>query len=87
MLENQRVIHLSLLREVVEALNDGSHKNNTLKSEIQSIIDDELNVTEAIKSLKPKPKKPVPPEKPIIPIVRNEKVLNKDEIDSQFNRH
>ena len=83
MLENQRVIHLSLLREVVEALNDGSHKNNTLKSEIQSIIDDELNVTEAIKSLKPKPKKPVPPEEPAVRRVVNEKVINRDEIDKR----
>lgn len=77
--QNKRFVHVSLLKEVIEALNDGSLRSNTLRSELQSIIDEEFYFNEVKKST------PTPPTKPVQSVIRkivNEKVINRKEIDT-----
>jgi hypothetical protein len=60
---NKRFVHVSLLKELIAALDDGSLRSNTLKSELQSIIDDEFDFSEVSKHKNNLPiKNPAQPE-------------------------
>jgi len=59
--QNKRFVHVSLLQEVIETLNDGSLRSNTLRSELQSIIDEKFDFNEVKNSKPTGPTKPVQP--------------------------